>query len=79
MNEPPRQLPCSSKVMTCISAMPIPSASPPWTCPSTIIGLIRTPQSSTATMFKTSQTPVSGSTSTLTIYTANGQVRFGGS
>ncbi len=48
-------------------------------CPSTIIGLIRMPQSSTATMFSTSQTPVSGSTSTVTMYTANGQVRFGGS
>ena len=47
--------------------------------PSTIIGLIRTPQSSTATMFSTSQTPVSGSTSTVTMYTANGQVRLGGS
>ena len=32
--------------------------------PSTIIGLIRTPQSSTATTRSTSQTPVSGSTST---------------
>ena len=48
MNDPPRQLPSSSNAMTCISAMPTPSASPPWTCPSTIIGLIRTPQSSTA-------------------------------
>jgi hypothetical protein len=33
-------------------------------CPSTIIGLIRTPQSSTATNCNTSQTPVSGSIST---------------
>ena len=33
--------------------------------PSTIIGLMRTPQSSTATTFSTSHTPVSGSTSTV--------------
>ena len=48
MNDPPRQLPSSSNAMSSISAMPTPSASPPWTWPSTIIGLIRTPQSSTA-------------------------------
>ena len=48
MNDPPRQLPSSSNAITCISAMPTPSASPPWTWPSTIIGLIRGPQSSTA-------------------------------
>ena len=48
MNEPPRQLPSSSNAISSISAMPMPSASPPCTWPSTIIGLIRTPQSSTA-------------------------------
>jgi hypothetical protein len=50
--------------MDSISAIPIPSARPPCTCPSTIIGLIRTPQSSTAMNRRTSTLPVPGSTST---------------
>src|SRR5919202_1942583 len=53
MSEPPRQLPSSSKAICSISAIPTPSVSPPWTWPSTIIGLIRTPQSSTATNRRT--------------------------
>ena len=63
MNEPPRQLPSASNAMTCIRAMPTPSARPPCTCPSTIIGLIRTPQSSTAMNRRTLTSPVPGSTS----------------
>ena len=64
MNEPLRQLPSSSKAMSCISAMPTPSARPPWIWPSTIIGLMRTPQSSTAMKRRTLTLPVPGSTST---------------
>ena len=64
MNEPPRQLPSSSKAISCISAMPTPSARPPWIWPSTIIGLMRTPQSSTAMKRRTLTSPVPGSTST---------------
>ena len=64
MNVPLRQLPPSSNVSTSISAIPIPSARPPWICPSTIIGLIRTPQSSTAMKRRTFTCAVSGSTST---------------
>ena len=64
MNDPLRQLPSSSKVMTSISAMPTPSARPPWIWPSTIIGLIRTPQSSTAMKRRTFTCAVSGSMST---------------
>ena len=64
MNDPLRQLPSSSNVITSISAIPIPSARPPWICPSTIIGLIRTPQSSTAMKRLTLTAAVSGSMST---------------
>jgi hypothetical protein len=64
MNDPFRQLPSSSNVMTSISAMPMPSARPPWIWPSTIIGLIRTPQSSTAMKRRTVTCAVSGSMST---------------
>ena len=53
--------------MNCMLAMAYASVSPPMIWPSTIIGLIRTPQSSTATIRSTSQTPVSGSTSTVTM------------
>jgi len=64
MNDEFRQLPASSKVMTSISAIPTPSASPPWIWPSTIIGLIRTPQSSTAMKRRTLTWAVPGSMST---------------
>jgi hypothetical protein len=64
MNDEFRQLPSSSNEMSSISAMPTPSASPPWICPSTIIGLIRTPQSSTAMKRRTLTWAVSGSMST---------------
>ena len=64
MNDEFRQLPSSSNVMSSISAIPTPSARPPWICPSTIIGLIRTPQSSTAMNRRTFTCAVSGSTST---------------
>ena len=46
----PMQFPSSSNVISSIAAIPNPSVSPPWIWPSTIIGLIRTPQSSTATI-----------------------------
>jgi len=72
MNEPPRQFPSWSNAMTSIRAMPIPSASPPCTWPSTIIGLIRTPQSSTATNRLTVTLPVPGSTSTTQTYAPHG-------
>ena len=72
MNDPPRQLPSSSNAITCISAMPMPSARPPWTWPSTIIGLIRGPQSSTAMNRRTLTSPVPGSTSTTQMYAPNG-------
>ena len=64
MNEPPRQLPSSSNAISCISAIPTPSARPPWIWPSMIIGLIRVPQSSTAMKRRTFTWPVPGSTST---------------
>ncbi|MNC96031.1 hypothetical protein D3C83_132930 [compost metagenome] len=58
------QLPLESKVMNCMFDMAKASARPPMIWPSTIMGLIRTPQSSTATNRSTSHTPVSGSIST---------------
>ena len=79
MNEPARQLPCSSNATCCISAMPTPSASPPCTWPSTIVGLMRTPQSSTATNRRSRSSPVPASTSTTQTYAPHGYVRFGGS
>ena len=42
------RLPCSSYIASSNSASAIPCATPPWTWPSTIIGLITVPQSSTA-------------------------------
>ena len=75
----PMQFPSSSNVISCMAAMPYPSASPPWIWPSTIIGLIRTPQSSTATSLRTFHSPVSASTSTTATYVPNGKVMFGGS
>ena len=62
----PMQLPSSSKVIHCIDDMAKPSVRPPWIWPSTIMGLIRTPQSSSATIRCTFHTPVSASTSTTT-------------
>ena len=53
--------------MNCMFDIAYASVSPPMICPSTIMGLIRTPQSSTATTRSTSHTPVSGSTSTVTM------------
>ena len=73
------QLPSSSNVICSIAAIPNPSHRPPWIWPSTIIGLMRTPQSSTATTLLTFHTPVSASTSTTTAYVPNGNVRLGGS
>ena len=64
MNVPLRQLPPSSNVITSISAIPTPSARPPWIWPSTIIGLIRIPQSSTAMKRRTLTAAVSASMST---------------
>ena len=62
----PMQLPSSSNVIHCIDDIAKPSVSPPWICPSTIIGLIRTPQSSSATMRRTFHSPVSRVDSTTT-------------
>ena len=72
MKEEFRQLPSSSNVMTSISAIPIPSARPPWIWPSTIIGLIRTPQSSTAMNRRTLTAAVSASMSTTAMYAPYG-------
>ena len=64
MNEEFRQLPSSSNEISSISAIPTPSARPPWIWPSTTIGLMRTPQSSTAMKRRTVTCAVSGSMST---------------
>src|SRR4029450_945935 len=48
------QLPSSSKGISSMAAMANPSVSPPMIWPSTIIGVIRTPQASTATTRLTS-------------------------
>ena len=53
--------------------------SPPWIWPSTIIGLMMLPQSSTATNRRTLTWPVPLSMSTTQMYDPNGNVRFGGS
>ena len=63
----PMQLPSASKVMNCMDDIAYASVRPPMIWPSTIIGLMRTPQSSTATTRSTSHTPVIGSTSTVTM------------
>jgi hypothetical protein len=68
MNDELRQLPSSSNEISSIKAIPMPSASPPWIWPSTTIGLIRTPQSSTAMKRRTVTWAVSGSTSTTAMY-----------
>ena len=78
MNEPDKQLPSSSKLIICISAMPTPSVRPPCTWPSMIIGLIRVPQSSTATNRRTFTWAVPGSMSTTQMYAPKGYVRFDG-
>ncbi len=57
----------------------MPCATPPCTWPSTIIGLMIVPQSSTATYFTMSVLPVSVSTSTTQTCAPAGQVKFGGS
>ncbi len=72
MNVEPRQLPSSSKAICSIAAIAKPSVSPPMICPSTIIGLIRTPQSSTATTLSGFHWPVPRSISTSTAYVPNG-------
>ena len=64
MNDEFRQLPSSSNEISSISAIPTPSARPPWIWPSTTIGLMRTPQSSTAMKRRTVTWAVSGSMST---------------
>jgi hypothetical protein len=51
-----------------MSAMLMPSARPPWIWPSTTIGLMRTPQSSTAMKRLTVTWAVSGSMSTTAMY-----------
>ena len=75
----PMQLPSSSNVMSSIAAMAKPSVRPPVIWPSTIIGLMRTPQSSTATTRSTFHWPVPRSISTTAAYVPNGNVMFGGS
>src|SRR5437773_7322624 len=48
----------------------MPWATPPWTCPSTMLGLIIFPQSSDTTYRRISTLPVVGSTSTVTAWHA---------
>ena len=57
----------------------MPWMTPPWTWPSTISGLICTPQSSTATYLRTSTPPVSVSTSTTQMCVPKGHEKLGGS
>src|SRR4051812_42727629 len=76
--DPPRDGPVSSEAVNSLNALPIPSGRPPWICPSTIIGLMRGPQSSTAMNRRTFVWPVPGSMSTTAMYAPNGYVRFGG-
>ena len=57
----------------------MPWATAPWICPSTIIGLITGPQSSTTAYSRTVTRPVSGSTSTPATCTAPEKVGPGGS
>ena len=52
---------------------------PPWIWPSTIIGLITTPKSSTAVQATMSVLPVSGSTSTSQMWQPAGKVKLVGS
>ena len=76
---PVTRLPCSSYRISSYSASAIPNATPPCTCPSTIIGFITTPQSSTATYRSSWVAPVSVSTSATQTWVPNGQVKFFGS
>ncbi len=64
MNVPARLLPSSSYVMASYSAGARPIDRPPWIWPSTIIGLMMLPQSSTATNRRTWTWPVPLSMST---------------
>ena len=57
----------------------MPWATPPITWPSTIIGLMMVPQSSTATYLSIRVEPVSGSTSTTQMWVPDGKVQLGGS
>ena len=79
MNDPARLFPSSSYGISSYSAGPSPCVSPPWICPSTIMGLMMFPQSSTATNRLTLTSPVPRSMSTTQMYVPNGNVRFGGS
>ena len=72
MKLPPKQLPSSSNEISSIIAVPKPCVRPPWIWPSTIIGLMRVPQSSTATNVRTFTSPVPRSTSTTHTYVPNG-------
>ena len=79
MKLPPWMLPCSSYVICSYSAGARPIVRPPWICPSTIIGLMIVPQSSTATKRRIFTSPVPRSMSTTQMYEPKGNVRFGGS
>ena len=56
----------------------MPCASPPWTWPSTSIGLMMMPQSSTETKRSSLTSPVSGKTSTTAMWVPNGKVSSAG-
>ena len=64
MNVPAMLLPFSSYVIDSYSEGAKPMVRPPWICPSTIIGLMMLPQSSTATKRRTVTWPVPLSMST---------------
>src|SRR3989442_1483240 len=78
MSVPVRSWPPSSYTTRSSSASPIPCATPPWTWPSTIMGLITGPQSSTRAYRLIATRPVSGSTSTTATCTAPENVGPGG-
>ena len=66
MNEALSSWPYSSYAIRSSSAPPTPCATPPWIWPSTIIGLIKRPQSWTTAYLRIVISAVSGSVSTIT-------------
>ena len=64
MKLPPCTFPFSSYEISSSSAGASPMVSPPWIWPSTIMGLMMLPQSSTATNRRTFTSPVPRSMST---------------
>src|SRR5918993_146532 len=76
---PVSRVPFSSYSASSYNASAMPWATPPITWPSTTIGLMMVPQSSTATYLSIRVDPVSGSTSTTQMWVPDGKVQLGGS